>query len=98
MDANRIRALLWHDRACHSWLDRRGAIALGRGRTGRVGEKSDDAKQNFRKAAVLTWEAAERLALTSPEDANRLAAESLAFEGLATSMRARAAVGLERTK
>ena len=61
-------------------------------------KKRDDAKQNFRKAAVLTWEAAERLALTSPEEASRLAAESLAFEGLATSMRAQAAVGLERRK
>jgi hypothetical protein len=57
-----------------------------------------DAKQNFRQAAILTWQAAERSARTSPEDANRLAAESLAFEGLATCMRARAAVGLERRK
>jgi len=54
-----------------------------------------NAAENFGKAAPLTWSAAEQLASKSPQDARCLAAESLAFEGLATSMRGRAEVDPE---
>jgi len=57
-----------------------------------------NAAENFGRAAVLTWSAAELVASKSPKDASCLAAESLAFEGLATCMRGRAEVDLDHRK
>jgi hypothetical protein len=75
-----------------------GRLLWGEGVQNTLEKKDVPAKRNFRKAAVLTWMAAERLARTSPEAANVLAAESLAFAGLATYLQGRTAVDLERRK